>query len=81
MTKEHFNPLITVLSKAIAKAANQQEEQVIIALIEHAEEDFRYFNIPGKDEKLQQLREELQAKHEENNRENQNQSACGIYVH
>lgn len=81
MTANQFNPAMSVLSKAIAKAADHEEELVCIALIEHAEEDFRYFHIPGKEERLLELRNQLQAKHEENQREDQTeiQTKCGTY--
>lgn len=65
MIKELFPAYCTVISKAIAKADTAEEQTVCNALIEHCENDFLYFQIPGKAEKIQELRDQLQVKHEE----------------
>jgi hypothetical protein len=75
MTQQLFEPYAGLISKAIRKADTPEEHQAAVFMIDHLENDYTYMHLPGKDERIQDLREQLQAKHDEIKRETQNQRA------
>lgn len=71
MTKALFPHYASLLSKAISKADTTEEQQAAVVLVDHLENDYTYMHLPGKDERIQELRDQLQVKHDELAREGQ----------
>lgn len=73
MIKELFPEFIKVISRSISKAENKDQCMVCNNYIDHLENDYLYMHLPGKEDQLQELRNELQAKLDELTREGQPQ--------
>lgn len=73
MTKELFPAYANLISKAISKTDNAEEHIVANTLIDHMENDLLYFQIPGKEERIEELREQLQERSNELKRQIQDQ--------
>lgn len=73
MIKELFEPTLKVIKAAISKADTAEEQIACNNLIEHCQEDFAYAHIPNFHQGISDLREALQAKHDELTREDQPQ--------
>lgn len=65
MTRELFNPYVAVISLSIIKADTPQKRQICAIQIDHLENDYLYMQIPGKEESIQGLRDQLQERHDE----------------
>lgn len=68
MTRELFQPYVAVISLSIIKADTPEKRQVCAMQIDHLENDYLYMQIPGKDESIQGLRDQLQERHDEETR-------------
>lgn len=65
MTKSLFPFYAECVSEAIKKADSKERQAACIILIDHLEEDYSYMQVPGKEERIQELRNQLQEKHDE----------------
>lgn len=65
MTNELFGPYAEVISDGIKKADTKEKQQACAFLIDHLQNDYTYKHFTGKEEKIQELRDQLQVKHDE----------------
>lgn len=68
MTNELFIPYAEVISDVISKADTAEKQMCCSFIIDHFENDYLYKHFDGKLERIQQLRDQLQEKHDELNR-------------
>ncbi|MGQ0740185.1 MAG: hypothetical protein ACT4OJ_14130 [Bacteroidota bacterium] len=82
MTKSLFPNYAGLISKAIAKADTTEEQLAAVILIDHLEEDYMYMHVRGKEDRIQELRVQLQEKRDEMTRqENPVITRCGTIHH
>lgn len=79
MTEALFPHYANIVKAAIKAADNASEQMAANILIDHLENDFLFLRFTGKEEAIQDLRNYLQEKHEELNRENQIHTKCGTF--
>lgn len=69
MTRELFPDYVAVISLSIIKADTAKKRQVCAIMIDHLENDYLYMPVQQKDESIQGLRDQLQERHDETERE------------
>lgn len=81
MNRDHFNPTIIVLTRSIQHAASKEELFVISQQIEQTAEDFKLFRIPSMEQDLADLRDQLQDRLREIDRDSKNgvDTQCGTH--
>ncbi len=79
MNRDHFNPTIIVLTRSIANAASKEELYVISQQIEQTQEDFKLFRSMSIQLELDDLRDQLQERLREIDRDSKNgiDTQCG----